>query len=261
MSSERTADTTREVKKIALVGFADSWKDAPFDDQTIDIFGLNELWKYVPRWDYWIEVHDDETLGVSKRDQMAEGEVKRHLEWLAKDHGTNRRGEKKPIFMQPQFCDGRFPNAVKFPIMELSEKWCPDGKPYFASSIGMMIAWAIDQQYDWIGLYGIDLASDQEYGHQRPNAEYFVGLARGLGKTVEIAKSSAICKAGHVYGYEKPLEANKALPHIREHKAKLQKKHEETLAVLNTLDGAMQECDNQIKLHEYLERGVTVTAY
>lgn len=251
MSSERTEGQPPEgLKKIAIVGFADSWKDAPFDDPSVKIFGLNELWKYVPRWDYWIEIHDADTLGVTQRD-LSEGEQKRHLEWLSQQHG------EKPIFMQPQFCDGRFPNATPFPIEYLKGKF----GPYFTSSIGMMIAWAIDQGYDWIGLYGIDLASDVEYRFQRANAEYLVGLARGMGRTVVIAPSSAMCKAGHIYGFDKPVGDSPVLVAVKNHLAQLKKKHEETLAVLNTLDGAMQESDNFIKLHEYRERGVQVTTY
>jgi hypothetical protein len=254
MSSKRTtAQPPEGQKKIAIVGFADSWKLAPFDDPSVKVFGLNELHKYVPRWDYWIEIHDGETLGVTERD-LSEGEQKRHLAWLSQDHG-------KPIFMQPQHCDGRFPNAVPFPLERVS-KWCPDpGKPYFTSSIGMMLAWAIEEGYDWIGLYGIDLASDVEYRFQRPNAEYFIGLARGMGKTVDIAPTSAICKAGHLYGYEKPVGDSPILASVKNHLTGLKKKHDETLALANTLDGAIQECDNFLKLHEYKERGVQLKTY
>src|SRR5204862_1461795 len=86
------------------------------------------------------------------------------------------------------------------------------------SSIGYMLAMAIAEGRDadfkplnedavsWIGLYGIDLASDTEYGEQRPNAEYFIGLGRGLGITVEIAEGSALLRADHVYGFETRAE-------------------------------------------------------
>jgi hypothetical protein len=253
MSSERTpAQPPEGGRKIAIVGFAESWKLAPFGDPTVDIFGLNELHKYVPRWTYWIDIHDGETLGATKRD-LTDGDQKRHLEWLAQDHG-------KPIFMQPQLCTPRFPSAVPFPLDTLTPL-CPDGMPYFTSSIGMMIAWAIQQDYAWIGLYGIDLASDEEYRFQRANAEYYVGLARGMGKTVVIAPGSAIGKAGHVYGFEKPLADSPILAPVKTHLAGLKKKHEETLALANTLDGAMQECENFLKLHEYKERGVQLTQY
>src|SRR5688572_6345123 len=87
MSSERTETQSPEgIKKIALIGFAESWKTAPFDDPTVHVMGLNELHKYLPRWDYWLEIHDGETLGVTKRD-LSEGEQKRHLDWLSQNHG------------------------------------------------------------------------------------------------------------------------------------------------------------------------------
>jgi hypothetical protein len=247
MSSERTTG-----KKVAIIGFAESWKQAPWDDPDVEFWCLNEFWKYAPKWHRWFELHDSETLGVSIRD-IGEGEQKRHLEWLAKDHGPG-----KTIYMQPQFCDGRFPNAVAFPLDRLAEQF---GR-YFTSSIGYMLALAIADDYDWIGLYGVDLASDVEYKYQRANAEYYVGIAKGMGKTVVISDGSAICKAGHLYGYEKGLTTNNPiLDAIKSHQATLKKKHEETLAVLNTIDGAIQESENVIKLHEFKERGVKLETY
>jgi hypothetical protein len=125
-----------------------------------------------------------------------------------------------------------------------------------------MIGLAILDGYTWIGLYGIDLASDIEYPHQRPNAEYLIGMAKGKGLTVVIAESAAILKAGHLYGYEQPVgEAGGLAAAIRSHVVTLRKKHEETLATLNTLDGAIQESDNFLKLMSYKERGATVTGY
>ena len=252
MSSKRTGvSPTRAEKKVAIVGFAESWKLAPFDDPTIEIWGLNELHKYLPRWNRWWEVHDADTLGVTKRD-LTEGEVKRHLDWLAKDHGPD-----KVIYMQPQFCDGRFPSAKP---MELERMVTAFGR-YFTSSIGFMVAQAILDDYSWIGLYGIDLASDIEYQQQRANTEYLIGVARGQGRTVVTADSSAILKAGHIYGYEKALTENPILEPVKAHLAGLRKKHDETLATLNTLDGAIQECENFLKLPAYLERGIALKTY
>lgn len=250
MESREGQTQPREGKKVAIVGFAESWKQAPFDDPTVDIWGLNELWKYVPRWDRWFELHDAETLGVTTRD-LSEGEVKRHLEWLT------AQSMGRPIYMQPQFCDGRFPAAVPLPLEDLIAQF---GR-YFTSTIGYMLGMAIRDGYDWIGLYGIDLASDVEYRFQRANAEYLVGLAKGMGKTVVISETSALCKAGHLYGYEKPVGDNPVLAAVRNHAATLRKKHDETLATLNTLDGAIQETDNILMLHEYQERGCHLTGY
>lgn len=238
-------------KKVAICGFAESYKTAPFDDLSMEVWGLNELWKYLPRWTRWFEVHDADTLGVTKRD-LTEGEMKRHLEWL------KQPADGRPIYMQPQFCDGRFPNAVPLPLARLIGLF---GR-YFTSTIGYMIALAIADGYTWIGLYGIDLASDVEYRHQRANAEYLVGLARGLGRTVVVAEGAAILHGGHLYGFEQPIGSGGGLDTaVRTHLVTLKRKHEETLAALNTLDGAIQESDNFLKLMEYKERGVQMETY
>jgi hypothetical protein len=251
MSALSELPPPHEGKKVAILGFADSWKLAPFDDPSVEMWGLNELHKYVPRWDRWWEVHDAQTLGVTKRD-LTEGEQKRHLEWLSRDHGPT-----PIIYMRPEFCDGRFPNARPYPIEEM----CHLFGRYFTSSIGYMLAMAIRDGYSWIGLYGIDLASDIEYQQQRANSEYLVGIARGLGREVVLAPTSAICKGGHLYGYEQPLTENPLLGPIEGHLATLRKKHAEVEATLHTLDGAIQECENVLKLPQFLERGVSMTSY
>ncbi len=236
-------------KKVALVGFADSWKLAPFDDPSVEIWGLNELHKYVPRWDRWFELHDEQTLGVTVRD-LSEGEQKRHLDWLA------GQAIGKPIYMQPQFCDGRFPAAVPYPLDEMIAKF---GR-YFTSTIGYMLALAINDGYDWIGLYGIDLASDIEYPGQRPNTEYLVGLAKGMGRTVVIADGSALLQSGHLYGYEKPVgDAGGLIDSVKAHRKTLNEQRDKMIAQMNTLDGAIQAYENVEKLATYKERGCVVT--
>jgi hypothetical protein len=241
----------REGSKVAICGFAESYKQAPFDDPTVHIWGLNELHKYLPRWDRWWEVHDSETLGVTKRD-LSDGEIKRHLEWLSRNHGPNR-----PIYMLPEHCDGRFPNAVPHPIDEL----CAVFGEYFTSTIGYMVGRAILDGYEWIGLFGVDLASDIEYPRQRPNTEHLIGIAKGMGRTVELAPASAICKAAHLYGHQKPVADDRLFTAVKGHHAKLKQQHEQTLAQLHTLDGAIQECENFMRLPEFLERGVSMNAY
>lgn len=38
------------------------------------------------------------------------------------------------------------------------------------------------------------MAADDEYGYQRPNCEYLIGLARGRGIKVVIPDESPLCK-------------------------------------------------------------------
>lgn len=249
--SERDSSREGHAKCVCICGFAESYKEAPIDDERVEIWGLNELWKYLPRWNRWFEQHDRDTLGVSDRN-LSEGEAKRHLEWLSKDHG-------KPIYMQPEFCiSGRFPNATPYPLDEM----CAMFGRYFTSTIGYMIALAIAEGFTWVMLAGVDLVSDVEYPSQRPNSEWLSGIVVGLGRTLVIPPSSAMLRAGHLYGYEQPIDESGGLrTAITNHFGNLKKKHDETLATLNTLEGAMQEAENTIKLIEYKNRGTHVETY
>jgi hypothetical protein len=248
---DRTPTWPRRSDKVALVGFADSWKEAPWQDESIEIWSLNEFWKYASRWDRWFEVHDEETLGITTRD-LSEGEQKRHLEWL------RAQPPGKPIYMLPQHCGGEFPAAVPLPLDVLTKRF--KAGRYFTSTIAYMIALAIHEGYPWIGLYGIDLASDIEYQDQRPCGEYLLGVAEGLGIQMELAPTCAMLKVGHLYGFEKPVGSS-LKDAIATHMKGLREKHEQSLATLNTLDGAIQECENLLKLTQYKERGAHVPTY
>ena len=47
-----------------------------------------------------------------------------------------------------------------------------------------MLALAIYEGVDKVGIWGVDLHCDSEYSYQRPNMEYLIGLARGRGMKV-----------------------------------------------------------------------------
>ena len=57
--------------KCAIVGFASSSRDqAPYKDESCDIWSLNHAYNHVPRWDAWLSTKTDavsETASVSQR--------------------------------------------------------------------------------------------------------------------------------------------------------------------------------------------------
>lgn len=65
---------------------------------------------------------------------------------------------------------------------------------YWCSSIAYMLALAIHEGAEEIGVYGVDMRGDDEYGYQKPNCEYLIGLARGRGIKVHIPDVSPLCK-------------------------------------------------------------------
>lgn len=65
---------------------------------------------------------------------------------------------------------------------------------YWCSSIAYMLALAIHEGAEEIGVYGVEMRGDDEWGYQRPNCEYLIGFARGKGIKVHIPDSSPLCK-------------------------------------------------------------------
>lgn len=255
-------------RKVAIVGFADSYAHAPFDDASVEIWGINELHRYLPRWDRWFELHSRESFEIKgNRDQEA------HVNWLRAQPPVGD-AKHKPIFMREIFPD--IPAGVRLPLEQLSEFFFGSRgwPPYWASSIGYMLGMAImdgrdaqlrpvsDQAVSWIGLYGIDLAASSEYADQRPNAEYFIGLAQGLGITIEIAPGSALLKNDHIYGFEsrEEREGVNGYVFLRKRMAEIEEQRNKVICTLNTLDGMRDEVDYHIKRIEHARRGVQLQA-
>lgn len=231
----------------------------------MEFWGLNELYNHFaprcakagrPLFDRWFELHDMQTITDSEEDQ-------KHLKWL------QAQPAGRPIYMQEAHAD--IPAAVRFPLERVVKVF---GR-YFTSSIGYMLALAIlegrddslavvdpEAAYGWIGIYGIDLAADTEYGDQRPNAEYLVGVAKGLGIEIVIPKESALLRADRLYGYEPGLgDGPVGEAYDRKRVRDLTEQRDQALAAVHTIEGAIQEAENRIKLRRIIKRGVQVPGY
>jgi hypothetical protein len=116
--------------------------------------------------------------------------------------------------------------------------------------------------YDWIGLYGIDLASDTEYGDQRPNTDYLIGVAQGKGIAIHLAEGSALLKADRLYGYEPGVgDGPVGEAYDRKRIRDLSEQLKTAYATVHTIEGAIQEAENRIALRRHLKRGVIVPGY
>ena len=118
-------------------------------------------------------------------------------------HVSGLRMSKVPVYMLDKQDDIRM--SVQFPMKEVTALVgkTNKGTPYLESSIAYMMALAILEKVDRIGIWGVDLHCDSEYAFQRPNMEYLVGLARGRGIKVYIPPQSALLthQTGVPYGY------------------------------------------------------------
>ena len=120
-----------------------------------------------------------------------------YRDWL-KDFTENRVPNWNEILvLQEQY----FPNSTAYPLDDLRAypALClPEtNEPYLESSLGWMLAMAFlehDQgkTVDRIGIWGVDLTTEDEYTYQRPNISFLIGFVRGSGIPVIVPEASAL---------------------------------------------------------------------
>ena len=143
VSRSETELEPRAKRKVAILGFAPTWKDAPFDNADWEIWGLNELYLKLPRWDRWFEMHTPSLI--------------EHDELRVKDHWAKLATLGCPVFMQDHYAD--IPLSVPYPIQQIVSEF----GDYFTNSISYMLALAIAEGYEEIGIFGVNMGHDTEY--------------------------------------------------------------------------------------------------
>jgi len=162
--------------KVAIVGLAPSTHDqAPWDDPAWEKWGLPWDDKYWARMTRHFEMHDVDLL-YGPHSKRGKGYFDR-----LKDCET--------LYMQGKYFD--FPTSQRYPFEEVAASI---GQAYWNSSIAYAMALAIHEGAREIGIWGVDMTGDDEYGYQRPNMEYLIGVARGQGVDVYIPPESALCR-------------------------------------------------------------------
>ena len=213
--------------RVAIVGYANTSRHlAPFDDPRYEIWGLNQLYRFIPRADRWFEIHTEYNEAV------VEGT----------DYEAWVRTCPVPLYMTHGF--EHIPNAVRFPIEEAMARF----GDYFTSTIAYMFALAIMEGFEEIAVYGIDLVVHGEYLFEKPCAEYYLGYAMARGVTVRIPEASALLKQTHRYGYQKapdPGLVNRA--GLESRLAYLRQEADKTTAALFRHYGGLDEVERILK--------------
>lgn len=171
-------------KKIAIIGKAPSSLGlAPYADESWQIWTLADLvvCKQAPRFDVHFELHD--------LDQLAAPVKKPYGDWM-------KSVTDRPIIMREALPD--IPASIAFPKDEIVTKY---GR-YFTNTVSWMLALAIDTMPDEIGVWGVDMATNEEYGHQRPSCEFFLGWAAGAGIKVFVPPQADLLKSVGLYGLD-----------------------------------------------------------
>jgi hypothetical protein len=188
------------MKSVAIVGGGPTRKQAPWSDQTWEIWTMNEAAsKSGNRSEAVFQMHDP---GVYQS-PMNQTDPN-HWEWLKKLHNIK-------IYMQK--IDPEVPDSVEYPLKEIVDSLLKNvlikGKndrelipvDLFTFTGSYAVALAIYLGYDRIRLYGIDMIHTNEYRYQREGFAFWVGVAGGKGIELEIYGAESIFKRP-LYGYE-----------------------------------------------------------
>ncbi len=166
------------VRKVAIVGGGPSRRRAPYHDPSWEIWAFSSrLYKY-PRITRWFELHSF----VDLRQQLATRKPGRrsyagYIRFL--------RRLTCPVYMQRKH--PRIPNSVAYPIDDALKAF---GR-CFTSTASYLIALAVLEGCDVIGLWGIDVKR-REYLKQKPAIRYLLSRAKQRGIRVFFARGCVI---------------------------------------------------------------------
>ena len=185
---------------VAIVGTASSCGEAPYGDETVEIWAINTA---IARPE------------VERVDRVFEMHPARY--WKQPRVMDRLNGFEGPIYMQDHYDD--IPNSLKYPYDEIRGKFYLDAMGenlYVTNTIAWMILMALWEGYTDISLYGIHMAHETEYAYQRASCSWALGIIHGWildGKPYKlyIHEDSSLMKAEYEYGYAEPTKAMKYL--------------------------------------------------
>jgi hypothetical protein len=157
--------------KVCIVGLAESSRgDVPWGREGWEYWGLAED-AMRAGFHRVFEMHDDERVPAEKLRDCA------------------------LVYMQREI--GEVPRSAAFPFDAVAAT-CG---AYWESSLAYAMSLAIHEGAEEIELFGVDMDAESEYGYQKPNMEYLIGLAKGRGVTVRLPQSCPLLKYSGKFGY------------------------------------------------------------
>ena len=157
------------MRKVALVGKASTGNEAPWHSPDWEIWGMP--WITAPRYTRLFDLHEQAMYDEA---DVPPSDVVWNEKWL--DHT-----KEYPIYTFKSRM--HIPNAVEYPLEEVLNDL---PIPYLENSVAYMMALAIYEEVDEIGLWGVHMRGAPTYEIERPSITYLAGLANGRGIKVHI---------------------------------------------------------------------------
>ncbi|KKL12690.1 hypothetical protein LCGC14_2533240 [marine sediment metagenome] len=156
------------MRKIALVGTSESGVEAPYSDESWEIWGVAGRGAHATRATRWFELHrlDGESEDWSKQWRKAIKEFSQDVELYM-------------FYPEPDLG----PTVINYPYDRIVDRF---GTYFMTSSFAWMMALAIDELRPIgadavegeIGIWGVDMEYGTEYRQQRAGFRHFMDVAR-----------------------------------------------------------------------------------
>ncbi len=177
--------------RIALMGSAPSSVHlTPFDTDWL-------VWGCSPgaypiaarhRIDAWFELHRYEPPIAGIAEKQVPWFTPEYIQWMSQ--------LKCPVWTGGAAPD--LPTHQEYPIEHMKDLY---GPYFFTSSLSWMFAMALETKgVTEIGLWGVDMAAQEEYGDQRMGCQYFITLARQRGIKITVPPESDLLMPRALYG-------------------------------------------------------------
>ena len=188
-------------KKLCILGTAPSWQQAPFGDDSFEMWAPTGL----------IALATDTVEKPQKIDRLFElhpwYEVRSMLPLL----GLLETIET-PVYMQDVIPE--VPASVKFPRDEVKQMFHLETmgpNVYVTNTITWMILLGIYEGYTDFAIFGVHMEHESEYAYQRSSCSWALGIIHGkmlagLPYRLHIPEESALLKAEYEYGFGQPTK-------------------------------------------------------
>lgn len=167
---------------------------APYTNGDWEIWACSpgNAYGLLPRVTRWFEIHGD--LGWEESGKWG---ASKYVDWLNeqdfKIYAQSREFIKK---------------AIPYPLDEMIAK---HSLYFFTSTFAYMMALAIAEGAEEIGLFGIDMTLPGEYAEQRPAMQHFIVMCMAMGIKIGAPDESDIMRPPPLYGYIDATPAGRKL--------------------------------------------------
>jgi len=265
----------RQFTKIAIVGYTDHMRQAPFRNRAWEIWSLNDHYLDLTDVDFpdaeqrlrWFQLHEWIPRSIQHEAPQASAlqrpdgppaprDPVNHTRWL------DDASQRFPVYLLEAHPELPHARVLDMDAMNAYfDKHFTRKLRYWTNSISYMIGQAIMElapngvavEGAEIGVFGVDMmvagGSGSEYGWQRPSCEVFLGYAAGLGITVHLPAQCDLLASAFDYG---SATGNKFRKKISGHMAELQRRHGGTAAQVNEGQRAMNQLEGAISTLEWI---------